>query len=398
MKVLMIEPLGDGGIAHYTFNLANALSKVGVNVVLFTRDGYELKKSGCQFTVYENMFKLARRLVRFFPSIDRETGIFQDVRRGIKLLEYPANVINALCVAIRERVDLVHFQSVNEIELIMIFVLKAYGFRVVFTIHNVMPRHGKLKLYHKKLFRFMYKLCNEIIIHTENGKREIAELFEIEPRKVSLIPHGDYKFFLRNHAPSGREAKRGLGIPERRKTILFFGAIRRNKGLERILFALPEIKRKVPDITLMIVGEPCEDYRRYRKIIEDLRLESNVFEILRYVGNDEVGSYFSAADIVVLPYEEVTGSGVLQIAYAFGKPVVATDLGGFREAIVESRNGYLVPLGDVRALASRAVDIISDSKKTAKFGKYSRFLSDTQYSWGSVAASTMNLYSRVAKS
>ena len=393
MKVLIIETLGDGGIAHYTFNIANSLVRKGANVSLFTSRSYEFRKEACQFRVYRHMFRVAHHLIRVFPSIDRETGFYCYLRRAIKLLEYPLNMIEALWIARRERSDVIHFQSVNETEILMIIPLVLMGFRVVFTVHNVMPRHGQLKFYHAVIYRTMYRLCNKIVIHTDSGKREIVRLFGIKPSKICVIPHGDYKFFLRERNLGKDEAKTLLGIPSRCKTILFFGAIRPNKGLDSMLFALSHIKREFPEIKLMVIGEPCEDYKKYRKIIEKKGIQDQVFEKLEYIGNQEVALYFSAADVVVLPYYEVTQSGVLHIAYAFGKPVVATSIGGFKEAVDSGKNGYLVPPKDIKALAAKITEILSDKGRMESMGAYSRFLCNEKYSWDSIATRTLVLYS-----
>ncbi len=105
------------------------------------------------------------------------------------------------------------------------------------------------------------------------------------------------------------------------------------------------------NIKLIIAGEPCEKFDRYNKIIEREHLHEVVLTRLEYIDINDVSLYFTASDVVALPYHEVTGSGVLQIAYAFGKPVVATNLEGFRESVVDGQNGYLVPEKDPRSLA-----------------------------------------------
>ena len=86
-------------------------------------------------------------------------------------------------------------------------------------------------------------------------------------------------------------------------------------------------------------------------IINERNIGNQVVEKLEYIDNNEIATYFFAADVVVLPYNEVTQSGVLQIAYAFGKPVVATCLGGFKEAVENGKNGFLVPPNNAKMLA-----------------------------------------------
>jgi glycosyltransferase involved in cell wall biosynthesis len=238
----------------------------------------------------------------------------------------------------------------------------------------------------------MYFLCDRIIIHSEKGKEEIVDLFRVKSSKIHVIPHGDYKFFVPEKPISSAIAKTQIGISEECKTILFFGAIRENKGLKNILFALPQIKNKIHKVKLLIVGEPWEDYNKYRKIIIDQGLTDCICENLDYIPNEKISLYFSASDLVVLPYYEITGSGVLQIAYAFGKPVVATDLEGFREVIEDGKNGYLVDLKNVNDLSEKCISILCDENKAKSMGRYSKKLADTKFSWPNIAEKTIEVY------
>ena len=391
----MIEPLGDGGIAHYSFNLLNALCKKSEEVQLVTAKEYEFNnKKPISFNVSNKMFRIASYLSKKISWFNKETKIPSIVRRIIKLIEYPINIIEILYATISKNVDIVHLQSVNLVEIIAVIGFRLINRKVVFTIHNVMPRHQKLYFYHKFLYRVMYSFCHEVIIHSEKGKEEIIELYKVRHKKISVIPHGDYKFFIPENQLSKAEAKSILGFAEEDKTILFFGAIRENKGLKNILLAMPYIKEQIPDVRLMIVGEPLENYNSYKDIIDEKQIRNEVFEKLDYVPNEEVALYFFAGDIVVLPYHEITQSGILQIAYAFAKPVVATDLGGFREAIENGQNGYLVPLNDIQSLAERCVEILTDKEKLKRMGEYSRCLSDTRFSWDSIADKTIEVYKK----
>jgi glycosyltransferase involved in cell wall biosynthesis len=183
-----------------------------------------------------------------------------------------------------------------------------------------------------------------------------------------------------------------LGIDSKRKTILFFGAIRDNKGLEEILKALPRIRKGVPEVMLLIVGEAIQGYEKYRDLIRILEIEGSVMEVLRYVSNEEIATFFYATDVVVLPYREVSQSGVLQIAYAFGLPVVATAVGGFLEAIEDGKNGFLVPPQALDLLADRVAKVLSDDERAEAMGRHSLFLAKTMYSWKEIAERTEALY------
>lgn len=392
MKIMMIEPLGDGGIAHYTFNLLQALSANGVDSILFTSKAYELRNEKYSFKLFPEMFHLAFSLIKIFPWLGTEQPLPSIIRRVLKGSEYPISSVKALFLIKKHRIQGVHIQSISYVDIIPIFLIKMLRIPVVCTVHNVMPWHRQLKFYQRFLFRTMYKLCNQIIIHSHEGKKRITELYAIDHLKISVVPHGDYKFFLPEEIITKNEAKQKLNISEDRKTILFFGAIRPNKGLDHLLNALSIVRIEIPKVLLLIVGELSEDYSKYQKIIQKNNLRNSLLEKLEYIPNDRIADFFFAADVIALPYTEVTQSGVLQIAYAFGKPIVATNVGGFSEVIEDGKSGYLVDAKDDASLASRLIDILSDEKKIKLMGEHARYLSDTRFSWDAIARKTHDIY------
>ena len=122
-------------------------------------------------------------------------------------------------------------------------------------------------------------------------------------------------------------------------------------------------------------------------------MEDNVYEHLEYVTNKNLPLYFFASDIVLLPYYEITQSGVLQIAYAFSKPVIATALEGFKEAIEDGKNGYTVPINDIQGFGKKIVELLGSDQRIKEMGQYSRYLADTKYSWEMIAERTKAVYS-----
>jgi len=392
MKILFIETLGDGGIAHYTHNLVNALKKRECDVTLITTSMYELIEQKESIRLHCIFFKFAFALIRKFSVLSKETSIPTLLRRLIKIIEYPINVMQCLLIARSAKADIIHFQTIHLIDMIMVIMFKVFGLKIVYTIHNVMPGHKKLNPLQRLLYGFFYYNCNFLIIHSDVSKKTAVKLYWINPEKVFVVPHGDYKFFVPDIPLSKDEAKDKLGFANESKIILFFGAIRQNKGLQDILAALPRIKETIPNVLLAIVGEALRDYKKYTKQVALLGIRDCVYEMLEYVPNEEVHVYFCASDLVVLPYTEISQSGVLQVAYAFGKPVVATCIGGFQEAVKDGENGFLVPPGDPDILAAKIIEVLNDSTKMESMGKNSLFLSDTKYSWDSIAEKTNGIY------
>jgi len=126
------------------------------------------------------------------------------------------------------------------------------------------------------------------------------------------------------------------------KVLLFFGYVRKYKGLDILIEALPLVKKEYPDIKLLIVGEFYDNPSVYTDKIKSLGLENDVVLINRFVANEEVAQYYEASDVVVLPYRSATQSGILNVAYGFYKPAVVTDVGGLSEFVKNGETGIIV--------------------------------------------------------
>jgi glycosyltransferase involved in cell wall biosynthesis len=164
---------------------------------------------------------------------------------------------------------------------------------------------------------------------------------------MAVNPHPVYEFF---------DAKRFDRDSARRKldvtgpVILFFGYIRRYKGLDLLIDAFARIAARVP-ATLLVVGEFYDKRELYDELIDRSSIADRVRIVDQYVPNEDVEIYFKAADLVVLPYRSATQSGIVQTSYSFGKPVVVTDVGGLPDVVTDGLTGFVVPRGDAGALA-----------------------------------------------
>jgi len=145
--------------------------------------------------------------------------------------------------------------------------------------------------------------------------------------------------------------KKNLGFNENDKILLFFGYVRKYKGLDLLIKAMPKIISINPNAKLLIVGEFYDDPSVYLNFIKDLNLEKYVKVINRFVKNEEVGLYYGLSDLVVLPYRSATQSAVLNVSYSFQKPVVTTKVGGFAEFVDDGETGFLVQPDSSEALA-----------------------------------------------
>jgi glycosyltransferase involved in cell wall biosynthesis len=166
-------------------------------------------------------------------------------------------------------------------------------------------------------------------------------------RPVRVHPHPSYEVFSRRR-PSREEARARLGAHGR--VVLFFGYVRPYKGLADLLEALKRARADSWD-RLYVVGEFYEPRDRYAGLLADPAIAPKVTVVDRYVANEEVAEYFAAADVVALPYRSATGSGIAQVAFGAGVPVVATRTGGLEDVVEDGVSGLLVPPSDPDQLA-----------------------------------------------
>ena len=163
----------------------------------------------------------------------------------------------------------------------------------------------------------------------------------------------------------GAAARSALGLPERGPVLLFFGFIRRYKGLHVLLEAMPGIRERLPGARLVVAGEFYAGEDELREQAARLGLTSGDEPAVRfdaeYIPEDRVADYFAAADVVVQPYVSATQSGVAAIAYHFGRPVITTDVGGLAETVPHDVSGLVVPPEDPEALATAVVRYFTEA-------------------------------------
>ncbi|NJD68195.1 MAG: glycosyl transferase [Candidatus Methylomirabilota bacterium] len=227
--------------------------------------------------------------------------------------------------------------------------------RVLFICHNVVP-HEPFPLA-RGLSRFALTAGDAWLVHSESDRRALQSLnLRGDPLVVPQPPGQGFG------EPIDKEtAKKRLGLTG--TVLLFFGLIRRYKGLAQLLTAMPLVLKQA-DCTLLVVGEFYEGKDDCLHLITTLGLASRVRVIDRFVPDDEVSLYFSAADLVVLPYESATQSAIVPIAYAFERPVVATRVGGLPEAVREGETGLLVEPRDPTALAAAVIRFFEEGLET----------------------------------
>lgn len=348
-RVFVIEVAGSGGICHYTYNLLKNFDE-SILAILYTGCPYELERLEHGFA-YKCTFR------RFRTNPWRVIGLYLD--------------------AVRQRPMAVHFQlsQFPSVILGMIFLFRIMGMRIVTTAHNVLSHERRS--WSRWIFRSIFRLSHRIVVHSQHSQNELRDGLGVPLEKIEVIDHGNYMFF--------DDAAGGDACADGTFRILFFGYIRKYKGLSVLLESLRSLAQEGYRFALSIVGKPVEPFEPYQQQIERYGLSARVETQLGYVPLAEVKRYFLRASVVVLPYLDISQSGVLQLAYAFGKPVVVTRTGGLPEVVEAGRSGFVVPPGDSQALTEALRKMMRDPNVLQDMGRRARELAETRFSWGRIA-------------
>lgn len=210
------------------------------------------------------------------------------------------------------------------------------GIPRVFLCHNVTPH--ETSLVDRVLSRYALGTATGFLVHSQIEAEKLEALVPGPPVRRTPLPL--YDFLVPPSPPDRATARRQLGLGDG-PVLLFFGLIRPYKGLRTLLEAVPRILERWK-VTVLVVGEFYEDPAPYRRMVEDAGVRGAVQFIDRFVPDEEVAPYFAAADLVVLPYRTASQSAVVQVAYAFDRPVLVTRTGGLPESVFEGETGHLV--------------------------------------------------------
>ncbi len=336
-----------GGIAHFNALLASHLSvRHNVEIITFKRQYPKL----------------------LFPGkTQEEVGNLSGVQPSPRLID-SINPFNWIRVAkkIRERKpDLLIFKYWLPFfgpcfGTIAKIVKRQTNAKVLFICDNIIPherRPGDIVF-----TKYAFKQVDYFIVQSGAVENDLKKYFP--GALYRKVPHPVYENF--GLPIPKNQARASLGISAK-KVILYFGYVRAYKGLMVLIDAMKEIRESrlsIGELLLLAVGEFYDDEAKYRQKVKNLHLEPYIKFVSDYIPNEQVATYFSASDVVVLPYLSATQSGIIQIGYNFDKPVIATNVGGLAEVVVDSKTGFIVSPNDPRMLADAIIRFYDEQRET----------------------------------
>jgi len=374
----------------YAFGLAMALTAKGLRLEVIGSDEVDSP----ELHVLPNL--------RFVNLRGRWSPHDTFATRLSKLVVYYARLIAHIAYS---KPRILHILWNNKFEsfdrtLLMLYY-RLCGKKISLTAHNVNQAKRDLKdsPLNRLTLRIQYRLCDHIFVHGQRMKTELCEDFGVAEQVVTVIP-----FPINNAYPDTEltpaEAKQLLGLKDNERTILFLGRLRPYKGIEHLLTAFQQLVAHDANYRLVVAGAPNKGDEGYLEKVQMManheRSRGQVVLRAEFIPDNEMELYFKAADVLVLPYKDIFQSGVLFLAYAFGLPVVVTDVGSFREEIIEGTTGFICKPSDPADMAAAlkkyfASDLYKNlSTRRVDIKNYANKV----HSWDVVAELTENAYAK----
>jgi alpha-maltose-1-phosphate synthase len=316
-----------------------------------------------------------------------EGDLFQDNISFIKIPSKPSpisfildslkfwNHVNFLLSLIRYKPDVVHFIDNHPWYLFYGCIARLCGYAIYTTQHDPILHSGENTGIASTLSRLVNALLRNIsqkvIVHGEEIRSTMIESFHLDKNKVISVPHGNYNLFLQ---------WKKEGAPEI-DTFLFFWRIIDYKGLDVLLESLDTVKKTIPSYKLIIAG--AWNLERYKALIE--KNTSNIEIFNKNIPDEEVWRYFTRAEFVVVPYRDATWSGVIPLAYAFSRPVIASRVWALPSAIVEGQTGVTVSPESPIVLGEAIIDFLKRKDTLVEMGIVAKRYADTVLDWQDIA-------------
>lgn len=267
-------------------------------------------------------------------------------------------------------------------------VKKKTNIKVIAITDNVIPHEKKPG--DKFFTNYFINQCDGFIAMSNSVLKDLT-VFTPNMHKL-FLPHPIYDIF--GDKIEKKEALRKLNLDTNERYILFFGFIRKYKGLDLLLHAMADERVKKRGIKLIVAGEYYESEEMYNSIIKEHSIENTIILNTQYIPSDEVKYYFSAADIIVQPYRTATQSGVTQIAYHFEKPMLVTNVGGLPEIVPHNKVGYVTTI-NAAAIADALENFYAENREEEFIQNVKK--EKQRFHWSAFVDGVLELYSSLKK-
>jgi glycosyltransferase involved in cell wall biosynthesis len=379
LSVFMVYDIPSGAYYHYCSQLCNALvEQTGIAGVRLTAVFGERGRA--------EIAPEEKELLH--PKVD--AGIIIPGAGG-KIRRYLGFLLSFFGVKkkIQRSASCIHVHTTTGLEsldLLLLFLFRWTGLPVIRTVHELTAaeRSRPPTGFQRWMGRLHLKMADAIIVHDERTGELLRGFHGMQGAQITVIPHGNYLVFGKLGKPEGEVPR-----PNTYPVVMFFG-IKRNKGIEVFVRALRELQDEGYPVRSLIAGRitPGDE-----DLFESIGQLKNAEVTPGYIPNRDLWRVYDACDMVAFPYLRGTTSGAIQLAYAFKRPVIVSDLECFRDIVIHGKTGLVVPHGDSGALAAAIRQMCRDPDARIRMGEEGyRLACSDRYRWDSIASRTVGVY------
>lgn len=366
LKIWLVDPINYSGMAYYDAGLAGGLADAGADVTLVGSDRPLVSPA-------------SRHGLRVEPAFLGTSNGRPRWRRG---LAYALSIVRLTRMGRRVRPDWLLWNYVEQpsLDRFAIRRARASGIRVGFVAHETEPWENDAA--RRGAYRWLIEEAADVVlVHGETNAQALRDAWDISDDRIVVVEHGDYREWV-NPTVTRRDARARLNLPMDAPIALFFGTLRKSKGLETLLQAWPAVRVAVPGAELVIAGRPY----RGTGLAALQGLSDGILVRAGTISPADANDYYGACDVVVIPYHKVSTSGVMRYAYSAGRPVVASDTGELRTHVIVGHTGWLVPPGNKDATAGALSEALIDRGRLAEMGMWAKAYADGEFDWRPIAA------------
>jgi len=364
--IAIIEPVGgSGGMNYYNLSLLFCIETYSSKVFLFT------SRTDIKFT---------NKKILIFNFFDHCWLI---ENKFLKSVNYIINLFKSILKAKYNKCQVIHLHQFefSFILIVNILITRIFFKKIILTVHDV--ESFRNNNYSSIFIKLVYKFISKFIVHNNFSYEIFYNKYKFQ--NIFIIPHGNYLKFFK---PLDHNFKI---LPFK---LLFFGQIKKNKGLDLLLFALSKVIIDNKNIQLTIVGKIVNnDLEHYQNLIFKYNLQEYIVTKFEYVSDEILVNYFNNCNLVVLPYKKIYQSGVLLKCLSLKRAVLCSDLPPFKEIIIDNYNGFLFSKNNVSSLSDKLLNIINTANDLYKIENNGFDLIKTKYNWDNLGFEYFKIYS-----
>ncbi|UHG93160.1 glycosyltransferase family 4 protein [Spirosoma oryzicola] len=347
----------------YAFDFKKTISKLGITPINMEYSNLKL--------YYEKYTGISLNLIRLFSRNKK----YKFINRI--LLKFISKKIS------NNNYDIINL--VGQDDLFVYFHKYLKNEKIVHSLHEVANHYVQQKTSFK-IIDYLTDKGKHIIVHSNRSYNQLCENYKLNKEKVYVVNFGlfeTYNLFNINDISLVKREKGELYI-------LFYGLLRKYKGLNTLINAISLIDHLTPDLRIIIAGQgDCDE-------LLDINYNNKYIIINKKLTNEEVAYLNVNSDVVLCPYTSASQSGIVMTSFVFNRPIVASSLESFRDVIIDGENGLLVEPGSTQSLAEAILKLYNDKPTLKKLQKgVDNFSSSTDYNWDNIALKTYNIYSNI---